>query len=146
MANTSSEGFVSSASRRAAASGRAFRAYQTKDVDQLYRELLHKRYQSGIHGPEPTPGTRTTVQDRSGRLFPTSLTIEYLSPTKAEPTVTSGTRSQSRPGTSKSSRATPTISESPRYSRRSSPVTKGKISVFNIRRPDHTAAKTERIR
>jgi len=45
MANTSSEGFVSSASRRAAASGRAFRAYQTKDVDQLYRELLHKRYQ-----------------------------------------------------------------------------------------------------
>ena len=54
MANTSSEGFVSSASRRAAASGRAFRAYQTKDVDQLYRELLHKRYQPGIHGPEPT--------------------------------------------------------------------------------------------
>ena len=45
MANTSSEGFVSTASRRAAASGRAFRAYQTKDVDQLYRELLHKRYQ-----------------------------------------------------------------------------------------------------
>ena len=45
MANTSSEGFTSSASRRAAASGRAFRAYQTKDVDQLYRELLHKRYQ-----------------------------------------------------------------------------------------------------
>ena len=57
MANTSSEGFVSSASRRAAASGRALRAYQTKDVDQLYRELLHKRYQPGIHGPEPTsPG------------------------------------------------------------------------------------------
>ena len=46
MANTSSEGFVSTASRRAAASGRAFRAYQTKDVDQLYRELLHKRYQT----------------------------------------------------------------------------------------------------
>ena len=44
MANTSSEGFVSTASRRAAASGRAFRAYQTKDVEQLYRELLHKRY------------------------------------------------------------------------------------------------------
>ena len=87
-----------------------------------------------------------TSQPQIGRLFPPFTTIEYFSPTKAEPTVTSGTRSQSRPGTSKSSRATPTISESPRYSRRSSPVTKGKISVFNIRRPDHTAAKTERIR
>ena len=58
MANTSSEGFVSSASRRAAASGRAFRAYQTKDVDQLYRELLHKRYQIVL---DPVQRTQLTV-------------------------------------------------------------------------------------
>ena len=124
-AGTSSEGFISSASRRAAASGRAYRAYQTKDVDQLYRELLHKRYFE--------------------RPYTYELKGNTLSPTKAEPTIGTSTN-QSRPGTAKSSRVTPTISESPRYSRRSSPVTRGKISVFNIRRPDHTAAKTERIR